>query len=146
MIPHNQIADYSDIIYDHGVEQVPVKFIVEVCDSTYFDHVSRGHDFRGLDYINDLTDYMERNGFVGCGQLEYHLNGVLTYQDGYHRLAAATRLGLECVPVRLVEVKWSPSKEGVECGVVFDGLVKFFGLFGKNLMSENHVVDSFGSV
>ena len=79
MIPHNQIADYSDIIYDHGVEQVPVKFIVEVCDSTYFDHVSRGHDFRGLDYINDLTDYMERNGFVGCGQLEYHLNGVLTY-------------------------------------------------------------------
>ena len=33
------------------------------------------------------------------------------------------RLGLECVPVRLVEVKWSPSKEGVECGVVFDGLV-----------------------
>ena len=37
-----------------------VKFIVEVCDSTYFDHVSRGHDFRGLDYINDLTDYMEK--------------------------------------------------------------------------------------
>ena len=49
-----------------GLECVPVGLVVEVCDSTYFDHVSRGHDFRGLDYINNLTDYMERNGFVGC--------------------------------------------------------------------------------
>lgn len=28
-------------------------------------------------------------------------------------------------------MKWSPSKEGVECGVVVDRLVKFFGSFGK---------------
>lgn len=111
MINHWEIKDYSDLVADHGLIQVPMVLMERIHDPGYVHGISQSEEDKAI--IDFLIEDIPENGVLFPGLLELHLNGYLTLQDGNHRFFALRELGWEFYPANLHEVKWSPSKRGI---------------------------------
>ena len=124
MIDHRKISNYSDLIGSHGPIDVPIEVIYSISDQKYIKNITNAHRA----YIDSLAIDINQNGLEAPGILELHLNNILTLQDGNHRLLALISLGKLQYRVILNQVRWSPSKKGID----FNKVSKYFPLVKLN--------------
>lgn len=118
MINHWEIQDYSDLVADHGLIQVPMVLMDRIHDKGYVHGISHSKKHKAI--IDFLIQDIPINGVLKPGSLELHLNGYLTLQDGNHRFYALRELEWEFYPADFHEVKWSPSKVGIYISEIQD--------------------------
>lgn len=73
---------------------VPVSVLREFADP----QILNLHQTRDNDYINEIKDSIQREGLLHPMLLVMDDDGKVRLHDGYHRLAAAQRLGLDHFP------------------------------------------------